>query len=127
MKVFVCDCLFDTVFYLKDNFDDYIFFQITPITRPFIFIFNENENDQFFICCKETVKFLKIYDEKYYDSCMGKCLLEFADPNSCICLDLSHLGFEDFCIECYKITIDILLKVLKQIENVKVSKIAFSD
>ena len=69
IKVFECDCLFDTVFYLKDNFDDYIFFQITPITRPFIFIFNGNENDQFFICFKETVKFLKIDDEKYYDSC----------------------------------------------------------
>ena len=58
---------------------------------------------------------------------VGKCLLKFADPNSCNCLDLLHLGFEDFCIECYKITIDILLKVLKQIENVKVLKIAFSD
>ena len=52
---------------------------------------------------------------------------EFLDPNSCNCLDLSCFGFEDFCIECYKITIDILLKLLNQIENVKISPTAFSD
>ena len=52
---------------------------------------------------------------------MAKCYHEFVDPNSCNCLDLSCFGFEDFCIECYKITIDILFKVLNQIENVKIS------
>ena len=35
---------------------------------------------------------------------------EFIDPNSCSCLDLSCFGFEDFCIECYKITIDFFLR-----------------
>ena len=58
---------------------------------------------------------------------MAKCYHEFVDPNSCNCLDLSCFGFEDFCIECYKITICILFKVLNQIENVKISATAFSD
>ena len=127
MKVFICDCLFDTAFYLRNNFDDYIFFQITTIPRPYIFLFNENENDRVFICCKQTIDFFIKYDEKYYNSCMAKCYHEFIDPNSCNCLDLSCFGFEDFCIECYKITIDILFKVLNQIENVEISPTAFSD
>ena len=127
MKIFICDCLFDTAYYLKNNFDDYIFFQITPIPRPHIFLFNENENDRVFICCKETIDFFIKHDEKYYDRCMAKCYHEFVDPNSCNCLDLSCFGFEDFCIECYKITIDILFKVLNQIENVEISATAFSD
>ena len=41
----ICDCLFDTANYSKNNFDDYIFFQITPIPRPYIFLFSKNEND----------------------------------------------------------------------------------
>ena len=127
MKIFICDSLFDTAYYLKNNFDDYIFFQITPIPRPHIFLFNENENDRVFICCKETIDFFIKHDEKYYDRCMEKCYHEFIDLNSCNCLDLSCFGFEDFCIECYKITIDILFKVLNQIENVEISATAFSD
>ena len=51
---------------------------------------------------------------------MAKCYHEFVDLNSCNCLDLLCFGFEDFCIECYKITIDILFKVLNQIENVDI-------
>ena len=58
---------------------------------------------------------------------MAKCYHEFVDPNSRNCLDLSCFGFEDLCIECYKITIDILFKVLNQIENVEISANAFSD
>ena len=81
MKSFICDCLFDTTYYLKNNFDNNIFFQITPIPRP-IFLFNENENDRVFICCKETINFFIKHDEKYYDRCMAKCYHEFVDPNS---------------------------------------------
>ena len=58
---------------------------------------------------------------------MAKCYHEFIDPNSCNCLDLLCFGFEDFCMECYKITIDILFKLLNQIENVEISPTAFSD
>ena len=124
MKIFICDCLFDTAYYLKNNFDDYIFFQITPIPGPYIFLFDEN--DRVFIWCKQTINFLIKYDEKYYNRCMEKCYHEFIDPNSSNCLDLSCFGFENFCIKCYKITIDILLKVLNQIENVEISPTAFS-
>ena len=124
MKIFICDCLFDTAYYLKNNFDDYIFFQITLIPRPYIFLFDEN--DRVFIWCKQTIDFLRKYDEKYYNRCMEKCYHEFIDPNSCNCLDLLCFGFENFCIECYKITIDILLKVLNQIEDVEISPTAFS-
>ena len=70
---------------------------------------------------------MKKCDEEYYNSCMVKCYHEFIDPNSCNCLDLSCFGFEDFCIKCFKITIDILFKVLNQIENVEISPTAFSD
>ena len=72
MKIFICDCLFDTAYYLKNKFDDYKFFQITPIPRPYIFLFNEN--DQVFICCKQTIDFFIKYDEKYYNRYMGKLL-----------------------------------------------------
>ena len=125
MKIFICDCLLDAAYYLKNNFDDCIFFQIKQIPRPYIFLFNEN--DRFFICCKQTINFFIKYDEKYYNSCMAKCYHEFIVSNSCNCLDLLYFDFEDFCIECYKITIDILFKVLNQIENVKISPTAFSD
>ena len=127
MKIFIYDCLFDTAYYLKNNFDDYIFFQITPIPRPHIFLFDKNDNDRVFICCLETIDFFIKHDEKYYDRCMAKCYHEFVDSNSCNCPDLSCFGFEDFCIECYKIIIDILFKVLNQIENVKISPTAFHD
>ena len=36
-------------------------------------------------------------------------------------------GFEDFCISCYNATIDVLFKVLIQIDNVRLSKNNFTN
>ena len=135
-KIFVCDCLFDTAYYLKNNFDDYIFFQITPIPRQYIFFFDderyifdddERYDDRIFIFCKKIIDFFIKNNDDYYDTCMADCAFEFADPNSCNCLDLSCFGFESFCDHCCKMTIDILFKVLYQIENVIIPRNSFSD
>ena len=58
---------------------------------------------------------------------MQGCSFEFADPNSCNCLDLSCFGFESFWDHCYKMTIGILFKILNQIENVVIPRNSFSD
>ena len=93
MKVFICDCLFDTAFYLRNNFDDYIFFSNYADSKTVYFFFFENEKDRIFICCKKTIDFFIRYDKKYYHRWMVKCSFEYVDPESCNCLDLSCFGF----------------------------------
>ena len=87
---------YDTVYYLNNNFDDYIFFQITTIPRQYIFLFDDERYDQTFIFCKKIIDFFIENNNDCYHSCMQGCSFEFADPNSCNCLDLSCFGFESF-------------------------------
>ena len=55
------------------------------------------------------------YYPEFYEKCMEQCPKEYPDPESCNCLDLCEMGFEDFCVSSEKISISFLLKCLMKL------------
>ena len=116
MTFFACSCLFDFVIVLKSKFTINDFIDLAEqngVMRLNILTFLVDTT--YYICCKETIKFLIEYYPDFYEKCMEHCPREYPDPESVNCLDLCEFGFEDFCFSCQKITISFLLKCLIKI------------